>query len=238
MIEYDGTNYCGWQRQSKNCSVQSVLEEALRPLNGNKNVVVVGSGRTDSGVHALGQVAHFDIDTNLAPERINAALNAETPDDILILRCDETNNDFHSRFSAVRRTYFYQVLLIPSVIHRHYTWYPNFKFDISVIEECAKLIIGEHDFSSFCKASTEAESKICVIYDSLWYKTDQMITYRISGNRFLHSMVRMVVGTMLETSRGKNDIDDFYKKLENSSSKLKTFTAPAKGLFLLKVDYK
>lgn len=236
-IEYDGTNYCGWQRQTNGCSIQFAIEEALRPLNRNRQVTVIGSGRTDSGVHALNQVAHFDLETSLSAESIKNALNARTPEDILIHECDEVDTSFHSRFSAVKRTYIYQVSEKPSAIYRQYSWLPPFEFDSSTLNKCAKSVEGEHDFSSLCRSATESESKVCIVYESEWTEKEKMLIYKITGNRFLHSMVRMLVGTMMEVARGKYSISDFKNLLENEPGEMQVYTAPAKGLFLLKVEY-
>lgn len=236
-IEYDGTNYCGWQRQTNGCSIQFAIEEALRPLNRNRQVTVIGSGRTDSGVHALNQVTHFDLETSLSAESIKNALNAKTPEDIFIHECKEVDSSFHSRFSAVKRTYIYQVLTTPSVIDRNYSWQPPFAFDFSTLNKCAKAVEGKHDFSSLCRSATESESKICVIYKSMWIRKGKMLIYEITGNRFLHSMVRMLVGCMMEVARGKYIITDFKNLLENKVGEMQVYTAPAKGLFLLEVEY-
>ena len=236
-IEYDGTNYCGWQRQTNGCSIQFTIEEALRPLNRNQQVTVIGSGRTDSGVHALNQVTHFDLETSLSAESIKNALNAKTPEDIFIHECKEVDSSFHSRFSAVKRTYIYQVLEKPSVIYRYYSWLPKFGFDFSTLNKCAKAVKGKHDFSSLCRSATESESKICMVYKSMWIRKGKMLIYEITGNRFLHSMVRMLVGCMMEVARGKYIITDFKNLLENKVGEMQVYTAPAKGLFLLEVEY-
>ena len=238
LLEYDGTNYCGWQKQKNGYSIQSSLEGALQPLNIGKPVNVIGAGRTDSGVHALGQVAHFDLATSLSAEEVGRALNAETPRDVLILNCEEVDSSFHARYSAIKRTYVYQVLLIPSVIHRYFTWQPGFVFKKDILKECADEVLGEHNFASFCRSVTEANSKNCTVYESIWLGTDQILSYRVAANRFLHNMVRMLVGTMMEVARGRYGIKDFQNLLENKSKVVQVYTAPAKGLFLLKVSYK
>jgi len=222
-IEYDGTNYCGWQRQTNGCSIQFAIEEALKPLNKNQQVTVIGSGRTDSGVHALNQVAHFDLETSLSTESIKDALNARTPEDILIHECKEVDSSFHARFSAVKRTYIYQVLEKPSAINRYYSWLPPFEFDFFILTKCAKLVEGKHDFTSLCRSATESKSKVCIVYESEWIKKEEMLIYKIAGNRFLHSMVRMLVGTMMEVARGKYTISDFKNLLENEPGEMQVF---------------
>lgn len=236
-LEYDGTNYCGWQRQANNRSVQELLETALRSLNNNQPVAVIGSGRTDSGVHALDQVAHFDLETNLTPETIRRALDAKIPKDIYVRECMEVDGQFHARFSAKRRTYIYQILLWTTVFQRDFAWYPGFNYDTELLDQCAGEVIGNHDFTRFCLTSTESESKVCTIFESEWKKGDSMLIYRITGNRFLHSMVRILVGTMMEVARGKYTTADFKNLLDKKNRSVQVYTAPAKGLFLYNVAY-
>jgi tRNA pseudouridine38-40 synthase len=237
VVEYDGSEFYGWQRQNRERTVQQELEEALASLNGNQPVTVIGSGRTDTGVHALGQVAHFNLDTTLPAEMIRNALNAKTGQDMFIHSCIETDADFHARFSARRRYYQYRIILQPSVIQRHYTWQIDYPLELDRLRECAKIVIGDHDFSRLCRASTETELKMCRIYESKWIKNENFLYYTIVGNRFLHSMVRMLVGTMIEVAKGKGEVKDFQHLLHNRECPLKVFTAPARGLFLMQVEY-
>ncbi|HCL00424.1 MAG TPA: tRNA pseudouridine(38-40) synthase TruA [Candidatus Marinimicrobia bacterium] len=236
-VEYDGTDFFGWQRQARERTVQEVLGNGLVDLNRGNRVVVNGSGRTDSGVHAIGQVAHFDLETILAPETIRNALNAKTPRDIYIHNCRETDPSFHARFNAKKRTYLYQLLLVRSVIKRRYTWQPELKFREDLLQRCAELVKGEHDFSRLCRTSTESNTKICRIYESQWIKNENMLYYKIVGNRFLHSMVRMIVGTMEEVARGIGTVEGFRALVENLPGDIKPFTAPPQGLFLWEVEY-
>ena len=237
QIEYDGTNYCGWQSQKNAPTIQATIEDALADLNKNRRVVIIGSGRTDSGVHALGQMAHFDLETKLAPETIKNAVNAKTPEDILIRKCSESDPKFHSRFWAKKRHYLYRISTTPTVIDRNFCWQYKSKFDFSKLNKCAELIIGQHDFTGFCKSTDEAESKVCKIFKSSWNIDKNFINYTIVGNRFLHSMVRMLAGTMMETAKGKLNIIDFKNIFENKKNRKSVFTAPAKGLFLTEVEY-
>ncbi len=237
-IEYDGTNYVGWQIQPNGISIQGEIERGLKELNKGKRVSLVGSGRTDSGVHALGQVAHFDLTTNHSPGVIKKAINAKTSRDILIHNCSIVDDDFHARFQARRRTYCYNIMRKPSAIFRDFAWLPELEFDEEILHKCAELLIGVHDFSSLCKKSTEAKSKICEIYNSSWNNNGKMLIYTIVGNRFLHSMVRMIVGSMMLVARGKKyKIEDFKNLIKNEKVDFLVFTAPAKGLYLNKVEY-
>jgi tRNA pseudouridine38-40 synthase len=237
-IEYDGTNYCGWQKQKENCSIQFLIENAIAPLKNGEAITVVGSGRTDAGVHAINQVAHFELDTKLQPGNIKKAINARTPKDILVRHCEEVDKSFHARFSAKKRIYLYLICKDSSVFYRNYTWQPKFDYDFSKLVECSKLILGEHDFTSFCSSSDESESRVSTIYEAKWDRKEKFIYFKISATRFLHSMVRMLVGTMMEVARGKYDLGEFKllvggKKLE----KVHIYTAPSNGLFLYNIEY-
>jgi len=237
LLEYDGSDFFGWQRQIQERTVQQELEDALAALNGDQPVTIIGSGRTDAGVHALGQVAHFDLDTPHPPVDICHALNAKTGQDIYIHNCVEIDNEFHARYGARQRHYEYRILLQPSVIQRKYTWQIDNHIEINLLHECALAVAGEHDFSRLSRASAETELKICRIYDSKWIKNENFLNYTIVGNRFLHSMVRMLVGSMIDVARGKATPDDFVALIDHRESHLKVFTAPARGLFLKQVEY-
>jgi tRNA pseudouridine38-40 synthase len=236
-IEYDGTNYHGWQLQNNTKTVQGAIEKGLRELNSGKRVVLHGAGRTDSGVHALAQVAHFDLDSKLKPVTIKNALNAKTPRDIIIHKCQEVNPDFHSRFDAKKRYYFYKIYNGKTALMRNYLWPVDFVLNREVLQKCANMIVGSHDFGGFCLSSDEANHKICQIYKSTWKIRKKTLIYKICGNRFLHSMVRLLTGTMIEISRGRYELNDFQKILENRKNSSDPFKAPARGLYLEKIEY-
>jgi tRNA pseudouridine38-40 synthase len=237
IIQYDGTAYCGWQRQNKDRSIQAEIETALAPLNHNNSVTVIGAGRTDSGVHAICQTAHFDLDSELPAETIRNALNATLPDDIYIDECQETEENFHARFMALQRTYRYQIATKPDVFRRHYVWVVNYPFDVALLNECAGLVPGEHDFTALCRTTTETENKICKVYESVWTWQNDLLSYTVTANRFLHSMVRMLVGSMMEIARGKYQVAAFKNLLGNDGTGMQVYTAPAQGLILWNVKY-
>lgn len=237
IMQYDGSNYCGWQRQRYQPSVQAKIENALQPLNQNQPVTVIAAGRTDSGVHARRQTAHFDLVTDLSPETIRKALNATLPDDIYIDYCQEVDKKFHARFTAINRTYHYQVVVKPDVFLHKYVWLVNFRFDLELLQECAELVKGEHDFTALCRAATETENKMATIYESRWEEQDELLVYIITANRFLYAMVRMLVGSMMEVARGKYSIGAFKNLLGKNDTKMQVYTAPAQGLFLWNVKY-
>jgi tRNA pseudouridine38-40 synthase len=238
MLSYDGTNYCGWQRQAGDLSIQALLEEALQPLNGGQPVKVIGAGRTDSGVHARAQVAHFDLESAHSAETIRRALNATLPGDIYVRICQSVDQNFHARFGALRREYKYQILLEPSVFEQRYAWLCPYQLDFDLLQQAAEIVQGEHDFTNLCRRSTEAESKLCTVYESYWERADYKLIYTIQANRFLHSMVRMIVGAMTEVARGKYPLSAFKNLLGKNDRPMQVYTAPAKGLILWSIEYK
>ena len=238
LIQYDGTAYYGWQIQVDPKTVQGSIERALSKLF-DRSISIVGSGRTDSGVHALGQVAHFDIDqTSIPPLKIWRALNQQLPADIRVVASAEVDGDFHSRFLPVYREYRYQISNRINVLNRNKHWLIHFPLDQHKLARSAELILGEHDFSSFCFAGTETENMICCIESAAWtVDNDRELTFTIRGNRFLHHMVRMLVGSMVEVARGKWEIQRMIDLLNIPDRKAHTITAPAQGLTLINVSY-
>ena len=236
-ISYDGTSLHGWQIQKNSRTVQGDIENALEKIF-NQKINLIGAGRTDSGVHALGQVANFKVSTSMTPDQLKNALNGNLGRDIFIISCHEVNLDFHSRFSAVKREYIYKIQTNFTPISRNFCWSLDFNFvDINILNECSKLVIGEHDFSQLSKKNVEIENKNCHIYSSKWIVDDSSLNYIISANRFLHHMVRYLVGVMIEVSK-KNllSIDDFESML-NANKRKFIFKAPSKGLYLNRVLY-
>ncbi len=238
LVQYDGSAYHGWQIQKDPETIQGHLERALYKVLGQK-IGLVGSGRTDSGVHARGQVAHFEVgDCGIPVGNLWMALNRELPDDIRLMASTEVIDQFHSRFAANRRDYLYQIARRPNVLLRHTQWYVRYPLDESKLEDLSNLILGKHDFSSFCYAGTETENMFCTIISSNWDAHEPGTLYfRISGDRFLHHMVRMLVGSMIEVARGKWDMDHFADLLNRPNRKSHTITAPANGLVLMQVGY-
>ncbi|MBT3227927.1 MAG: tRNA pseudouridine(38-40) synthase TruA [Candidatus Marinimicrobia bacterium] len=238
LIQYDGSAYHGWQIQKDPETIQGHLERALHKVLGQQ-IGLVGSGRTDSGVHALGQVAHFEVETSGIPVgNLWKALNRELPDDIRLIASTEANDKFHSRFAANQRGYLYQIATHLNVLHRHTQWHVRYPLDVSKLQQLSSLIIGEHDFSSFCYAGTETENMICTISSASWDANAEGILYfKVSADRFLHHMVRMLVGSMIEVARGKWEIDHFSDLLNSPNRKSHTITAPANGLALMQVSY-
>ena len=198
---------------------------------------MIGSGRTDTGVHANGQIANVNIDTKMSPVQLTKAINNYLSKDIYIVKCDLVDDDFHSRFSAKKRQYFYYISNRYSPINRMYLWNCKWNLDLSKLHICANLITGEHDFTLLSKASSDIKNKTCIVYQSEWKIEDSRIVYKITANRFLQHMVRLLVGSMIEVARGRITIKDFENILNNSNSIFSAVRAPAHGLFLNKIFY-
>ena len=235
-IKYDGTNYFGWQIQSNKHTIQGEIEKALLPLNSDGRVQIVGAGRTDTGVHAFGQVAHFDLITRLAIDQLHNAINARLPQDIQVADLVKTDNEFHARYSAIKRHYNYQCYYGSNFLYSNQAWLIG-KLKVNELNIIAKKIIGKHDFRSFSKLSKDIDNTICEIFQSEWDENKNMLTFKICGNRFLHHMVRYLVGTMIAIAEGKLNIEEFLNLLNNPQDNVKLFKSPSQGLILMRIDY-
>ena len=167
-ISYDGTDYSGWQIQPKVKTIQNYIEESMKKIFPNQNIKINGSGRTDAGVHANGQIANIVIDSEMKPEQLRKAINNYLPNDIYIRECNLVDKGFHARFSAKKRQYLYYISSSYSPINRLYLWKCKWELDISKIQECSKFVVGEHDFSLLSKASSDIDNKLCKIFESEW----------------------------------------------------------------------
>ena len=237
-IQYDGTNLHGWQVQKNGRTVQGELQDALQKIFKNQKINLIGSGRTDSGVHALGQIANIKLDTDMENESLLNAVNGNLDDnDITITNVDKVNSDFHSRFSALKREYIYKISTEYSPIERDYYWTIQEEIDIQKLHDCAKLIVGEHDFTQLSKKNDEIDNKICNIYLSEWDVFENKIHYKIIANRFLHHMVRYLVGTMIEVSKNRSFTTNDFDLMLQGKDREQIFRAPSKGLYLKKIYY-
>ena len=236
-IQYDGSDFHGWQIQAHGRTVQGDIEQALTLIYPGEKITLIGSGRTDAGVHAMAQVAHIELPARLSPMELRQALNGNLKRDVRIDSVVEADDDFHSRFSATAREYEYHLVKNYSPITRKYT--AGLKWDINqkLLDNCAEILLGEHDFTSFCKATAEVENKICNIYEAEWEDTEEKYIFRIQANRFLQHMVRYLVGTILEVARGRYEVRDFNNLVNASQTEAVVVKAPAQGLFLKKVYY-
>ena len=236
-IQYDGTDFYGWQVQAVDRTVQGDIEKALGEIVPNQKITLIGSGRTDSGVHALNQIANIKLDTKMSADELTKALNSKLGRDVWISQCQEVNDDFHARFSAGKRDYRYNISFDYSPFSRNNSWWVRYSLDEDLLHKCASMVKGEKDFTTFCKATAEVNNKICTIFKSNWKWCGEFLEYKISANRFLQHMVRFLVGTMVEVARGRISIEDFKLLLDNSHKSLMVFRAPAQGLFLVNVHY-
>lgn len=238
-IEYDGSAYVGWQRQKDPRTIQGTIERAVQTLTG-QTATLIGSGRTDSGVHALGQTANFKVDTHLAPEDIGRALNALLPEDIVILSCLEMPKKFHSRFDAVSKIYRYCLLNrpFPPAVGRQYAWYIRKPLDIKAMQDSLVHIRGTHDFSAFEGAgSPRAHSVRQVHRAELILHNDIKIDFEIEANGFLRHMVRNIVGTLVDVGLSRITPNDMARIRDTADRSEAGITAPAHGLFLVRVNY-
>lgn len=238
IIGYDGTNYCGWQIQDNGITVEEIINRELSRLLGEE-IAVIGASRTDSGVHALGNVAVFDTITKIPPEKICFALNQRLPDDITIQASEEVPLDFHPRFSNSTKTYEYQILNrrfdIP--VLRLYTHFVYMPLDLEKMQKAAAYLVGEHDFKSFCSARTQVKDTVREIYNLDLWKEGEIIKIRISGNGFLYNMVRIIVGTLIKVGLGVYPPEHVKEILEAKDRNVAGPKAPAKGLTLIGIAY-
>ena len=241
ILQYDGSAFHGWQIQREERTVQGELEAALEQLTSTRRPVI-GSGRTDRGVHATGQVAVASLPDTWQPEKLEKALFAVLPDDIWIKSVEPASPDFHPRYDAVNRTYLYYLGLSAearSPFHRHWCWPFAKPLDVMLLESAAETIVGEHSFRAFAKSGQPERGDRCAVQESRWEPWERLgLTFRITADRFLHHMVRYLVGTMVEIARGKRPPEDLRHLLEESEGDLLTSPpAPAMGLFLHHVTY-
>jgi tRNA pseudouridine38-40 synthase len=237
-LSYDGSNFSGWQIQPDERTIQNEIQIAIQDIFHNKDIKLYGSGRTDSGVHAINQTANFLIEnTNMSEKQIIDAINSKVSRDIYVLDCQKIDEGFNSRYSAINREYLYKISRKYSPFLRKYSWYQNYTIDFNKLKECSEIILGEHDFSNFCKSISLQEKNFCNISKSIWKINDDTISYRVRSNRFLHHMVRMLVGTMVEVSKNRITLEEFNSMIKNPNTNKKVITAPALGLYLYKVYY-
>jgi len=238
-IEYDGSSYHGWQRQTSDRTIQGEIEKALMTMTGEK-VALIGSGRTDAGVHAFGQVSNFYCDTALSPGNFQKGLNSLLPEDIVITACKQVPEKFHARYDVKSKTYHYRILNrnLPAAIFRQYAWHIRKRLDLDAMVGSLRYIIGTHDFKAFeGTGSPRANTIRSVIHADLVKMDDGYLVFKIEGNGFLRFMVRNIVGTLVDVGIGKNTPRDFNRILISKDRNLAGITAPAHGLFLMQVKY-
>lgn len=237
-IAYDGTNYCGWQIQPNGITIEEVLNKKLSMLTG-EDIRVIGASRTDSGVHALGNVAVFDSGTTIPPERMSCALNTRLPRDIVAVKSEEVPGNWHPRYCPSVKTYEYNILNgnFPDPTQRLTTYFVSWNLDLEKMRRAAKFLVGEHDFASFCNIKTNVEDTVRTIYELDIIKNGGKMTIRIKGNGFLYNMVRIITGTLLRVGRGYYtplQVRDILAARDRQSAGV---TAPPHGLVLVGIEY-
>jgi tRNA pseudouridine38-40 synthase len=238
-IEYDGTAYSGWQRQTDDPTVQAEIEFALAQMTRSK-IAVIGAGRTDAGVHALGQVANFRCDTRLAPDAILKGLNSLLPPDIAIRDCCLMPEEFHARFAAKSKRYHYRILnrAARAAVGRDYAWFIHRPLDTRAMGQAAEHLLGRRDFKAFESAGSPRAHSVRHVLHAVWTEAeDQCMTFQIEADGFLRGMVRNIVGTLVAVGLGKLDPQGIDEILSSRDRRRAGVTAPARGLFLVQVYY-
>lgn len=237
-VAYDGTNYCGWQIQKNGITVEEVLNRTLTKFF-KEEIAVIGASRTDSGVHALGNVAVFDADVTMPPDKISYAINNLLPEDIRIRKSEEVEADFHPRYCDTRKTYEYKIYnnQFPNPIERLYSHFVYYPLDVEKMQRAADYLVGEHDFKSFCTPKPDVENTVRTIYSIRVTKVEHMVTIRINGNGFLYNMVRIIVGSLMKVGMGMIPPEEIKNILEAKDRTKAGHKAPACGLTLVEIEY-
>ena len=238
-VAYDGTDYCGWQVQPNGITVEEVLNKAVSKLTG-EDIHVIGASRTDSGVHALGNVAVFDTRSSIPPERMAYALNQRLPEDIVIVKSEEVPAEWHPRYrDDITKTYEYHIYnaRVPDPLKRRTCAFVSFPMDIEKMREAAAYIVGEHDFASFCNIHTDVEDTVRTVNRIAIWQDGAEIVMEIEGNGFLYNMVRIIAGTLIRVGRGFYEPEKVKEILETKKRTEAGITAPPQGLVLKEIRY-
>ena len=234
-IQYDGTDYAGWQIQENAKTVQASISDSIKTVL-KEEINLVGSGRTDSGVHALGQVANFRSENKIDIYKFQHSINSILPSDISILKIEEVDESFHARFDAKLRTYLYVISKIKSPFYYKYSIHKK-NLDVKSLNLLSKNFVGQKDFTSFCKKKSEVENKVCEVKQAAWRETKNFYLFFISADRFLHGMVRTIIGTLLNAANEQNGDDYIKKVIADKSRESAGESVLPRGLFLYKVEY-
>jgi len=238
-FSYDGSDFKGYQKQPKDRTVQGELESVLKKINGQREVNIVASGRTDAGVHALGQVANFKTNSNIPIEKFPIALNTKLKRSIRILEAEEVEEKFHSRYNCKKKTYRYIINNSQNgtAIYRNLEYNFSQKLDVKKMQEAAGYFIGEHDFKGFKASGTSSKSSVRTIYKAEVYQEKEKIIIELTGNGFLYNMVRIISGTLIEVGIGKIQPNEIKAIIESGNRERAGKTLPPQGLYLVKVEY-
>ena len=240
-VAYDGTNYCGWQVQPNGITIEEVLNKAICTLTGEE-IAVIGASRTDSGVHAMGNIAVFDTGSIIPAERFSYALNQRLPEDIVVTKSEEVSLDWHPRYQNSLKTYEYHILntKTPVPTKRLYNCFVSFDLDVNRMRQGAQYLLGEHDFAAFCCIRTNAKTTVRTVTDLQIQQNPlkpEEITIRITGNGFLYNMVRIIAGVLIRVGRGFYEPEKVLELLEGRERKKEAVTAPPQGLCLMEIVY-
>jgi tRNA pseudouridine38-40 synthase len=239
ILEYDGAAYCGWQRQDNGISIQEVLEKTIGLITGEE-ITVIGSGRTDAGVHALNQVANFQSGTRLSAEILYRGINGLLPPDIAVKELEEAALEFHAQHDARGKIYIYRIYnsRLRRPVGRNYFWQINYPLDLARMEKASQYLIGRHDFSCFCATGSRVKDRVRTITDIAFKKNETgMLEITVAAEGFLRYMVRNIVGTLVEVGGGKYPPEEVVKIIDSGDRNCAGVTAPAHGLFLKEVKY-
>ncbi|GMQ57994.1 tRNA pseudouridine(38-40) synthase TruA [Vallitalea sediminicola] len=238
VVAYDGTKYCGWQVQKNVITIEQKITEACQKLF-SREIKLIGASRTDTGVHALGQIVVLKVETSIPINKIPYAINAYLPEDIVIRDAKWVANSFHPRYNAKNKTYEYRIYnsKFPLPQHNRYAYFYHKSLDIDKMKEAAGCFIGKHDFKSFCSTGSSVKTTVREIYRCDVSVKDEMIVISINGNGFLYNMVRIIAGTLIDVGRGKTKPDYIIDIIKSKDRNKAGATAPAKGLTLMKINY-
>ncbi len=236
-LEYDGSDFVGWQFQENGRSVQDIVERGLAQIL-QERTRIVGAGRTDAGVHAKGQVASFETESSVNCDQLVRGLNGVLPDDVVVLDAKEAAPHFHARYDALSRRYQYVIKRVATALSRKYCWVVGYSLDIALLKQCENELPGNHDFESYCKSNSAVAHHSCTILNASWsYPDSSTLVFDVTADRFLHGMVRALVGTMVEVGRGYRPMEEFRQILDAKDRRKAGMAAPAQGLFLVEVNY-
>lgn len=238
IVAYDGTDYSGFQVQPDQITVQEEIEKALHLITGEE-IRIAGSGRTDAGVHARGQVFHFDTESTIPIQKWRLILNNKLPDSIVIQSIEEIDSSFHARFDVKQKEYRYCIdnAQVPDIFRHRYAWHIRHTLDVEAMREATKHLVGTHDFTTFCSAKTHVEDKVRTIYDLRVELEGSLLWVICRGNGFLYNMVRIIVGTLVNVGEGKYSPEEMKRFLDGCNRELAGKTAPPQGLTMWEVFY-
>ena len=235
-LQYDGTKYAGWQIQENALSIQEVIKSSAQKIL-QEEINLIAAGRTDAGVHALGQVANFTFSKVLDLFRFKYSINSVLPEDISITNIELVDEKFHSRFSARKRSYIYLISNQKSPFYNRYSYNYYSELNSEKLNDISSLLIGSKDFTSFSKVNTDAENKNCEVFEARWRKEKNLFIFYIEANRFLYGMVRAIVGTLLKAISSENSVEYLNNIFTEKNRAAAADSVPAKGLFLYKIKY-